>query len=293
MYWVTKAKLERRFWWGYGFLVIVGLGSGLFHGTLTYWTQLLDEVPMLFGSSNFIYCAFDPWLVRPPLWAQIAIYTYPAWVTAVYIMNRSVDFFQIFYGLMPVTIGFQAMGLRRYFAHAVPGAMDSPAEGSFGDENATTTEISVPFSRPTPRLATVLGPTTPRILYLGMFSYLFGWLHWLADNLLCYSHLLPLKEQVGYPWRFFLELHGFWHWWSGYGSYLIVTYLVAARVNVVARDPRAENARHAVAWSEGGKVWDTGVRWIGGFLPVIVVGSEARQMHAATAAAAGKGKKKQ
>ena len=37
-------------------LLLVGIGSWLFHMTLLYEMQLLDEVPMVFGSAAIIYC---------------------------------------------------------------------------------------------------------------------------------------------------------------------------------------------------------------------------------------------
>eukprot|EP01113_Clastostelium_recurvatum_P051116 TRINITY_DN9854_c0_g1_i1.p1 TRINITY_DN9854_c0_g1~~TRINITY_DN9854_c0_g1_i1.p1 ORF type:complete len:210 (+),score=14.22 TRINITY_DN9854_c0_g1_i1:84-713(+) len=40
-------------------LSIVGIGSALFHGTLLYTFQLMDELPMIFVSLVFIYCSLD------------------------------------------------------------------------------------------------------------------------------------------------------------------------------------------------------------------------------------------
>ena len=41
--------------WSFFWLCVIGLGSASFHGTLQYGAQLLDELPMIFGSVTFIY----------------------------------------------------------------------------------------------------------------------------------------------------------------------------------------------------------------------------------------------
>lgn len=40
-------------------LVLVGIGSWCFHMTLLYGAQLLDEIPMIFGSAILIYANYD------------------------------------------------------------------------------------------------------------------------------------------------------------------------------------------------------------------------------------------
>eukprot|EP01135_Chromosphaera_perkinsii_P005036 Nk52_evm13s311 gene=Nk52_evmTU13s311 len=41
--------------WSFFWLCSIGFGSAAFHGTLQYSAQLLDEVPMIWGSCCFIY----------------------------------------------------------------------------------------------------------------------------------------------------------------------------------------------------------------------------------------------
>jgi dihydroceramidase len=53
-----KTRAETRFYLCLLSYMLVGLGSFLFHGTLYYEMQLLDELPMMFGSSIFAYTVY-------------------------------------------------------------------------------------------------------------------------------------------------------------------------------------------------------------------------------------------
>ena len=48
-----------RFFLLYLTLLTIGVGSWLFHMTLRYDMQLMDEVPMVFGSATLIYCIYQ------------------------------------------------------------------------------------------------------------------------------------------------------------------------------------------------------------------------------------------
>ena len=43
----------------YTTLLTVGIGSALFHMTLKYEMQLLDELPMVWGGCAVAYCMFE------------------------------------------------------------------------------------------------------------------------------------------------------------------------------------------------------------------------------------------
>jgi dihydroceramidase len=50
-------------------LIVIGVGSFAFHGTLLRSAQMLDEIPMLWGSLSFLWIAislnYPPGAVRP------------------------------------------------------------------------------------------------------------------------------------------------------------------------------------------------------------------------------------
>ena len=65
-----RFRLEPRFWLCHLGILFVGIGSCLFHGTLTWWGQALDELPMIYASTAFFYMVVEadlaqtrrPWL---------------------------------------------------------------------------------------------------------------------------------------------------------------------------------------------------------------------------------------
>lgn len=58
LYLTIREKLERRFSFLYVLIILVGLGSVAFHGTLQLEHQLLDEVPMLWAMMGWVYIIY-------------------------------------------------------------------------------------------------------------------------------------------------------------------------------------------------------------------------------------------
>ena len=54
MWWKWKQGRETRFLVSEVLVIIIGLGSALFHGTLTFYGQLADELPMIWGVSVWL-----------------------------------------------------------------------------------------------------------------------------------------------------------------------------------------------------------------------------------------------
>ncbi len=74
----------------YTSLVVIGLGSVLFHATLKYETQLMDEVPMIYGTAVIGYCVYQ--LREPagrPNWGLVAfLAAYCLLFTVVYLVFK-------------------------------------------------------------------------------------------------------------------------------------------------------------------------------------------------------------
>jgi dihydroceramidase len=50
-----------------------------------------------------------------------------------------------------------------------------------------------------------------------------GFVLWCIDNWICDS-LTVTKRSIGLPWGFILELHGWWHIFTGIGAYICITF---------------------------------------------------------------------
>ena len=51
-----RAGIPSRFVMLYVWVFVVGLGSLLFHATLKWSMQLLDEIPMIFMATQILHC---------------------------------------------------------------------------------------------------------------------------------------------------------------------------------------------------------------------------------------------
>lgn len=57
----------------------------------------------------------------------------------------------------------------------------------------------------------------------GLSIFLLGWMLWALDTAYC-STLRHWRRQMGLPWGIVLEGHGWWHIFTGAGSYYYITW---------------------------------------------------------------------
>jgi dihydroceramidase len=59
----------------------------------------------------------------------------------------------------------------------------------------------------------------------GSIIFVTGFVIWNIDNAIC-SSLTGWKRSIGMPWSFLLELHGWWHVFTGAGAYICESFFL-------------------------------------------------------------------
>ncbi|KAJ2449957.1 alkaline ceramidase ydc1 [Coemansia sp. RSA 2336] len=170
-------------------LLIVGVGSTCFHATLKYTTQMLDELPMLYLCGLALYSLLE--------------------------INT-----EIVYGVkVPVLLGLFQISVTLIYLfwiqnpvfHQVAFAM--MVLGSIYLAFCRLKELQI--SKETRR-------TMSRLHIVGQLGMWGGFLVWNIDNIFCHQ-LRSYRSYLGMPFDGILQLHGWWHVMTAYGSaYLIM-----------------------------------------------------------------------
>ncbi|KAA1064660.1 hypothetical protein PGT21_010951 [Puccinia graminis f. sp. tritici] len=174
-------------------IIIIGIGSFLFHTTLQYGWQLADELPMIFGAAFSTYVIFDignPNLPRTRFVRSLPylLSLYSFGVTAIYLRYRDPVFHQLAFGAIQLLSTSRSVYL----------IVTAPKETYREQKNKSD---------------------ATRYILIGSATFLLGFLIWNVDNVLC-DQISRLKEYLGTPLSFILEGHAWWHLATGTGSYL-------------------------------------------------------------------------
>ncbi|KAL5361102.1 ceramidase [Aspergillus floccosus] len=168
-------------------LIGVGVCSGGYHMTLKYHTQMSDELSMHL-------------LTTPLLYRVLTFQTSPQYTKAV----------GIFLSLEFTVVMVVHMVMDEFLLHAVTFGL--------GVYLIATRTLKI-IPRQIPDAYT--RKNVQHVALFGCFSFVFGYFVWLIDSYACQT-LTNMRQAVGLPFAFLLELHGWWHVFTAFGGYIAV-----------------------------------------------------------------------
>lgn len=196
-----RNKLEIRFFLiSFGF-ALVGVGSWLFHMTLKYEFQLLDELPMIYATCIPMWSVFSEGVTtKKSITIGTSVLVGANLLTAVYLYFKDPTIHQVAYALLNVFIVGRSYHLTLKFV----------------DDAKARQQLYTTMLR-------------------GIGTFLLGYFLWNLDVHFC-NGWISLRRSIGMPYGFFFELHGWWHVLTGTGVYYYVVYLEYLRIFLLKQE---------------------------------------------------------
>jgi dihydroceramidase len=181
--------------WMYIFISLgfasVGIGSFMFHSTLWYEHQLMDELPMVWVTAipfGYIY-GWD----KPSFWQffwNFGTFLITSLFTYAYIfIYRNPVFHQVFYAILNFGVIYKSI---KTIQKVIP------------DPNIRKSQY--------------------KLLIFSFSLFIFGFFIWNLDNVFCPTIRHWRRNYLGLPFGIFLEGHGWWHVFTGLGIYYFIVY---------------------------------------------------------------------
>ncbi|KAM4047642.1 alkaline ceramidase 3 [Anomaloglossus baeobatrachus] len=196
----VKDKLETRYLMAFLGLAAVGMGSWCFHMTLKYEMQLLDELPMIYGCSVFVYCLYECFKNRNSYnyLLLVLLMLFSVIVTTVYLLWKEPVFHQVMYGVL---VGF--LVLRSVY------------------------------------IVTWVYPWLRGLAYTSLGLFLIGFLLWNVDNIFC-DTWRDVRQKMPPVLGAVTQFHAWWHILTGLGSYLHILFSLYTRTLYLKYRPKVK-----------------------------------------------------
>lgn len=208
-----RFKYERRILLTSLGYMLVGIGSWLFHMTLRYEYQLLDELPMIYTTLIMFWGMFEYKMSQRQSFALgVVTIALGVGITWYYLVNKDPVFHEVAYALLTISILIKSWTLAYYEI-----------------EDATAIK------------------NIKYCAVLGASSFLTGFALWGVDQWQC-SNLTRIRHWMGIPWGFIFELHGWWHVLTGLGVAVFITVLTYIRIQLLGRHDEFEMIFYARFW---------------------------------------------
>ncbi|KAG8625821.1 hypothetical protein KVT40_006222 [Elsinoe batatas] len=187
---------------------LVGTGSFLFHSTLKYPMQLVDELSMIYTTCLMFFATFSHKKKAPiPLLLGIFLVALAAFITGYYHYLQDPAFHQNMYALLTAIVLFRSM----YIMEINIRPSLRKQGGVFPNEEQVDNRAALPEKerlRQEKRDKEIL-TTMWTMIAFGLTIFLGGFGLWTIDNEYC-STLRRWRHAIGLPWGILLEGHGWW-----------------------------------------------------------------------------------
>lgn len=182
-------------------IMLVGIGSAIFHSTNLYYTQWADDLSMLFATATVLHrvYTFNKTPKETIIWGG-ALAGFLIGFSIYHCIADEVVFHGLIFAAMIVIVGVKTRGI-------------------------IAKTVTDPFVKKEVR----------KLVWYGTGSFALGYLFWNIDFHGCGHHtpgfangkggdtgLTALKRWIGMPLSFLFELHGWWHIFTGIGAYIFI-----------------------------------------------------------------------
>ncbi|OAK98927.1 alkaline ceramidase-like protein [Phaeosphaeriaceae sp. SRC1lsM3a] len=214
--------------------LLVGSGSFLFHATLKYPMQLVDELSMIYTTCLMNYATFSYGKSR--LYSTIlafALISIAVFITLYYHYLQDPSFHQNAYALLTAIVLFRAMyvmevNIRPSLKSEERKAANPRLRGNTAAAQAQEDQRDLETLR-----------VMWQMIAFGLSIFLGGFGLWHLDNEYC-SKLVGWRREIGMPWGFVLEGHGWWHLMTGTGAYFYIVWGIWLRHHLNYRQDEYE-----------------------------------------------------
>ena len=197
IYHCYRQGLENKFIVNYALLLLTGIGSWMFHMTLKYEMQLLDELPMVWGASYMLHTLYEIHMCTKKGTARVGIViaAYSSILTISYLIFPNPIYYEVMYGIL-------------ILANIILGMRRSYIDG---------------------------GQVTGILFFGGLLLYAIGFVFWNIDNHFC-SFLSSFRENIRANNDLLAvilpltQLHAWWHLLAGYAGYIHIIVCIQHRL---------------------------------------------------------------
>lgn len=184
--------------------LLVGTGSFLFHATLKYPMQLVDELSMIYTTCLMCYATFSYSRSRLfSIYLALALVSLAIFITLYYHYLQDPAFHQNTYAILTTIVLVRAMYVMEFALR--PSLKQSENEYRLRNQGRSMGKKEQEISRGKDRRdREILGTMWVMIAY-GITTFLGGFAIWSIDNVYC-GKLRMWRREIGLPWFVFFQI---------------------------------------------------------------------------------------